>query len=134
MMTPSTDHLLGAVREEIRRGMVSRRLVCIATLTGLCSLPGRLVPALGHRTAATPGDLKPRLVLQLGHDYSVRAVAFAPDGATLASAGNDGRIKVWDARSGTLQQTFEPAEFGVYGITGMAYLPDGATLVMAGTW
>ena len=34
------------------------------------------------------------------HADSVRALLYAPNGKLLASAGNDGRILVWDAAAG----------------------------------
>jgi WD40 repeat protein len=40
-----------------------------------------------------------------GHEGWVRSVRFAPDGQTLASAGDDQRILIWDAQTGELQRT-----------------------------
>jgi WD40 repeat protein len=36
----------------------------------------------------------------IGHTNSVRALAVAPDGSWLASAGHDGQIRIWDPTAG----------------------------------
>ncbi|NIJ06688.1 WD40 repeat protein [Sphingomonas vulcanisoli] len=47
-------------------------------------------------------DLQPKLVLQTGHDGSVTAAAWSPDGRLLLTGGTDLAILVWDAVSGHL--------------------------------
>jgi WD40 repeat protein len=60
-----------------------------------------------------------------GHSERVNAVAFSPDG-TLASAGDDGVLRLWDPANGQLTRTF-----GGYYET-VAFSPDGRTLAAAG--
>src|SRR5687768_2168687 len=58
----------------------------------------------------------PARVLE-GHGGSVLAVAFSPDGKTLASASRDATIRMWEVRTGKLQRTLTLHTEGVYCVT-----------------
>src|SRR5262249_39716240 len=85
-------------------------------LTLMASQPVSEAPGPGPRT------LK-------GHRGSVMAVAFAPDGTTLASGSRDGTVKLWDVKAGTLQRTLEAHTGDVYAV---AFSPDGKLLATGG--
>src|SRR6266545_1026543 len=48
---------------------------------------------------ASSGD-KPMLVTQANHSEAITSLAYSPDGRLVASTGDDGFIKLWDAATG----------------------------------
>src|SRR5947209_2428474 len=49
----------------------------------------------------------PELAILRGHRGMVRSLAFSPDGANLASGGEDQQIRVWDAATYRLLLTLD---------------------------
>jgi WD40 repeat protein len=64
----------------------------------------------------------------IGHTLGIEAVAFSPDGHTLASGTRDGVVRLWDSATGQ-------ATANLLGhtelINSLAYSPDGRTLASA---
>ena len=75
-----------------------------------------------------PADPVLRRVLT-GHAEAVAAVAIAPDGSWLASGGDDGTVRIWDAATG-LEQAVLTGHLGV--VTAVAVAPDGSWLASGG--
>ncbi len=65
-----------------------------------------------------------------GHTDTVVSVAFAPDGRTLATAGFDGTMRLWDLTDRARPGPLGPPLTGPNG--SVAFAPDGRTLAAAG--
>ena len=73
------------------------------------------------------GAAEPRLLT--GHDDNVYGLAFSADGKTLASAGADETVKLWDVAKGEVRLTFGRHGAPVYCA---AFSPDGKTVASSG--
>jgi hypothetical protein len=59
-----------------------------------------------------------------GHAAPVLSVAMSADGARLMSSGSDGSVRIWNARTGALMQSFKAAPAAC-----LAFNPDGTRFV-----
>ena len=82
----------------------------------------RLYEADGGKVVATLRGLP---------DGSASALAFSPDGKTLAAGGMGARVVLWEVASGA--EVVAPAGHVGWGVLAVCFTPDGRRLVTAGT-
>jgi Tol biopolymer transport system component len=92
--------------------------------------PGVRAFAEALEAASKKPPIGTRLLTYRGHnDAPGRTCAWSPDGTRLATGGNNGLLKIWDARTGQLILTCE--DCSVAPINAVAWSPDGRRLASA---
>jgi WD40 repeat protein len=106
------------------------RAAAVALALPLLAIGQEAPPASDVYGDRLPAGAIARLgTIRLRHGSSLQAVAFSPDGKTLATAGTDDTIRIWDVATGkevkgVKGQNRQPMQ--VY------FSPDGKTLLSAG--
>ena len=107
-------------------------------LTLACACVAPWLPGLAMaQLAAAKVPESPPIVLSyhetpifLGpHEHSVTAIAFSPDGKSIAT-GSAGHLRIWDAANGRLRSIH--AEDATRGVDAIAFSPDGRQVAVVG--
>lgn len=64
-----------------------------------------------------------------GHTQAIRALAYSPDGSTLASVSEDATLRFWDVRAGVPKSVLDLRSGPLRSV---AYAPDGLTVACTG--
>ncbi|MEV7812001.1 trypsin-like peptidase domain-containing protein [Streptomyces flaveolus] len=129
---------------EERQAALSRQLAAQSdTIRGTNAELASLLAIQAYRTSPTAEALQSlrtaaSLPLQRrlsGHTEAVAAVAYSPDGRTLATGSYDRTTRLWDPATGRTRHVLKGHTDQVYAV---AFSPDGATLATTGrdgtTW
>ncbi|MET8583834.1 trypsin-like peptidase domain-containing protein [Streptomyces collinus] len=114
---------------DLSRQLAAKSDSLIATDPDLASL----LAVQAYRTSNTPeavASLRDAAALPLrqslvGHRREVYAVAFSPDGRTLATGSTDGKARLWDVATGRPRTVLDGHGGEVWSV---AFSPDGRTL------
>jgi|GEM_PF-4706136 len=111
-----------------------RRFQTLATCVALSTLAlALLAPATPTITPETVYDVV-QLFDFVGHTGYIRDVVFSPDGATLASVGDDRAVRLWDLTAGDEAHVFRMPGSAAY-INALSFSPDGRLLASPfGVW
>ena len=71
-----------------------------------------------------------RVLAFKAHDGDINDVAFSPYGSRLATTGDDGTLKVWNASTGRLISSVS-AEGSAFGVWGPSFSGDGSLVAAA---
>lgn len=88
---------------------------------------------LVHPSVSAAAAAQPEMVLQFGETFGMGHIALSADGSWMATGGQ-GRIKLWNARTGELWRNVEvgrSATGGAIDDRPLALSPDGRTVAFA---
>jgi WD40 repeat protein len=100
----------------------------VVAALGVCAAVGGLAVWWATRSRDPVPPPEPDTLTLRGHTSTVHALAFSPDGKTLASGSYDHTVRLWD--TSTWKTTRSLAERAA--VLSVAFSPDGRTLASCG--
>jgi WD40 repeat protein len=124
---------LGGINQPVRiwnvpRGHQPRQLTADSASAGAFSPGGKILAVADRDILCYDVTTGQRLIRLAGPPQQVRTIAFAPDGKSLVSGGDDATVRLWELATGEERHVFRGHQAGV---TAVAFSPDGDTIASA---
>ncbi|MGZ8566779.1 MAG: nSTAND1 domain-containing NTPase, partial [Actinomycetota bacterium] len=132
----SDETVLPEVEEALHRAVVASRLELeVPELGGLLAWSSRGVFVTEGAENSGMIDIRDdetgeSVLTFKAHDADINDVAFSPDGSLLATTGDDGTLKVWNASTGRLISSAS-ADAGAFGVWGPSFSQNGSLVAAA---
>jgi WD40 repeat protein/serine/threonine protein kinase len=124
----SRQHLLDLYLEQGRQALLDHAPMQSFAYLAEALKNGADNPTLRFLLARATHALDGQRLVLAGHEGSVWNARYSPDGARIATGGEDGTARIWDARTGAPLATLTGHEDDIWSVR---FSPDGARLATA---
>jgi WD40 repeat protein len=124
------DQLLQSYEEQGRRAMLDGDPMSALVFFDAAFGQGADSPALRFLISRTLDSFDGQVASLEGHGREIRVVTYAPDGSRIATAGDDGTVRLWNASTGAPLAVIGDHQPGAVSV---AWSPDGARVASGDT-